>query len=108
MACGTGNGLCRAPKVYRLGPGKTHSGPARHLARDSVRKGSRRRIIRVFIGLVDLWNMPIILQHRRLINEGEADDIYEHMSRKVNPETILMEYVRRAYFDSRKASNFLH
>jgi hypothetical protein len=62
----------------------------------------------VFIGLIDLWNVPIILQYRRLINESESGDIYEQMSRKVNPESILMEYVRRAYFDSRKASNFLH
>jgi hypothetical protein len=65
-------------------------------------------LFEVFIGLFDLWDVPIILENRCLIEEEEVDDVYERMSRKTNPESVLMGYVRRAYFDYRKASKFLH
>jgi hypothetical protein len=29
----------------------------------------------VFIGIIDVWDVPLILEHRRLIDEDEADDI---------------------------------
>jgi hypothetical protein len=35
-------------------------------------------------------------EHRRLIDESGTDDIFEYMSRSADPETVLLEYVRRA------------
>jgi hypothetical protein len=73
-----------------------------------LRKEVDVRLFEVFIGLFDVWDVPLILEQRCLIDEGEADCIYERMSRKADPESVLMGYVRRAYFDYRKASKFLH
>jgi hypothetical protein len=64
------------------------------------------RLFEVFIGLIDVWDVLFILEDRCLIDEGEADEVSERMSRKANPESVLMGYVKRAYFDYRKASKF--
>jgi hypothetical protein len=66
------------------------------------------RLFEVFVGLFDVWDAAMILEDRCLIDEDEADAIYERMSTKANPESVLMGYVKRAYFDYRKASKFLH
>jgi hypothetical protein len=66
------------------------------------------RLFEVFIGLFDVWDAAMILEDRCLIDEDEADTIYERMSTKANPESVLMGYVGRAYFDYRKATGFLH
>jgi hypothetical protein len=62
----------------------------------------------VFVGLFDTWEVPSILEHHRLIDDSELDDIYERMSIKGNPEAVVVGYVRRAYFDYRNATKFLH
>ncbi len=62
----------------------------------------------VFMGFYDVWEMPDILEQFRLIDESEIDGIYERMSTKTDPESVLVGYVRRAYFDYRKATKFLH
>ena len=61
----------------------------------------------VFMGLINAWGVPIILEHYRLIDESEADVIYARMD-KGDAESILIGYVKRAYFDYRKATKFLH
>jgi hypothetical protein len=63
-------------------------------------------LFEVFMGLFDEWEVPSILEHYHLLNESEADAIYERMS-QANAESVLVGYVRRAYFDYRKAK-FLH
>jgi hypothetical protein len=65
-------------------------------------------LFEVFMGLFDEWEVPSILEDHRLIDECEIDCIYERMSTKANPESILVGFVRRAYFDYRKATKFLH
>jgi len=61
----------------------------------------------VFMGLFNAGDVPIVLEHHHLIDESEADVIYARMS-KDNAESILVGYVKRAYFDYWKATKFLH
>ena len=64
-------------------------------------------LFEVFIGLFDEWDVPCILERYRLIDESEADVIYPRMD-KGDAESVLSGYVKRAYFDYRKATKFLH
>ena len=64
-------------------------------------------LFRVFMGLWDAWEVPIILGVYRLIDASDADVIYARMSND-NAESVLTGYVKRAYFDYRKATKFLH
>ena len=53
------------------------------------------------------WEVPMILAQYHLIDESEADAIYECMT-EANAERVLSGYVKRAYFDYRKAAKLLH
>jgi hypothetical protein len=64
-------------------------------------------LFEVFMGLFDEEEVPMILEHHRLIEESEVDAIYACMS-EANAERVLSGYVKRAYFDYRKATKFLH
>jgi hypothetical protein len=64
-------------------------------------------LFEVFMGLFDEWEVPMILEHHHLIDPSEVDAIYARMS-ETNAEIILIGYVKRAYFDYRKATKFLH
>lgn len=64
-------------------------------------------LFHVFIGLLADWDALSILEDYGLLQESEADAILERMT-GANSETILSGYVRRAYFDYRKATKFLH
>jgi hypothetical protein len=55
----------------------------------------------------DEQEVPMILEHHRLIDESEVDAIYARMS-EAKAESVLSGYVKRAYFDYRKANKFLH
>jgi hypothetical protein len=61
-----------------------------------------------FMGIWDVWEVPGILEEHRFIDKWEFDSLYARMSRRANPESILLEYVRRAYLDSGKANKFSH
>jgi hypothetical protein len=65
------------------------------------------RLFEVFMGLFDEWEVPMILEHYRFIDESEADVIWARMD-KGDAESILIGYVKRAYFVYRKANKFLH
>ena len=65
-------------------------------------------LFEVFMGLFDEWEVPYILEDHGLIDEWESDSICARMSRKVDPELVLVEVARRAYRDYGKASRFLH
>jgi len=60
----------------------------------------------VFMGFINAWDVPIILVHYRLIDELESGVIYARMDNG-DAESILIGYVKRAYFDYRKATKFL-
>jgi hypothetical protein len=64
-------------------------------------------LFHVFIGLFCEWEVPGILEKYGLLSESEADTILESMT-GANSETVLSGYVKRAYFDYRKATKFLH
>ena len=65
-------------------------------------------LFEVFAGLVDEWDVVAsILEQYRLLDEPEADAIYERVS-DVDAESVLRGYAKRAYFDYRKAAKFLH
>jgi hypothetical protein len=63
----------------------------------------------VFMGIFDECEVPGILEDHHLLDESEADVIYERMCQpQTTAESVLIGYVRRAYFDYRKATRFLH
>jgi hypothetical protein len=64
-------------------------------------------LFEVFMGHLCEWEVPSILEHYHLLDESEADAILERMT-EANAETVLLGYVKRAYFDYRKATKFLH
>jgi hypothetical protein len=64
-------------------------------------------LFQVFIGLVAEWDALSILEQYGLLHWSEADAILERMS-EANAERVLSGYVKRAYFDYRKATKFLH
>jgi hypothetical protein len=61
-----------------------------------------------FMGMWDVWEVPGILEEHRFIDEWEFDSIYTRMSRRPNPESVLLGYVRRAYLDYGRVKEFLH
>jgi hypothetical protein len=65
------------------------------------------KLFEVFMGIICEWDVPSILEEHGLLDESEVDAFYECTS-EADAETLLSGYVRRAYFDYRKASKFLH
>jgi hypothetical protein len=63
-------------------------------------------LFEVFMGIMSEWDVPFILEERGLLTESEFDGIIECTS-EANAERLLSGYVKRAYFDCRKAK-FLH
>jgi hypothetical protein len=64
-------------------------------------------LFNVFLGITEEWEVPAILQQYRLIDESEADTIYSRME-NADACAVLSGYVKRAYFEYRKAIRFLH
>ena len=64
-------------------------------------------LFEVFMGLSYEWDVPFTLEQYRLIEASEVDAIYARMD-KGDAEFVLIGYVKRAYFDYRKATKFLH
>ena len=63
-------------------------------------------LFQAFMGLWCEWEVPLILEEHGLLTESEFDAIIELS--EADAETLLSGYVKRAYFDYRKASKFLH
>jgi hypothetical protein len=64
-------------------------------------------LFEVFMGHFSEWDVPFILKERGLLNESEFENIIESMS-EANAERLLSGYVKRAYFEYRKAAKSLH
>jgi len=64
-------------------------------------------LFQAFMGLWYEWEVPLILEEHGLLNESEFDAIIECTS-EADAERLLTGYVKRAYFDYRKAAKFLH
>jgi hypothetical protein len=62
-------------------------------------------LFEVFMGHFSEWDAPFILKERGLLNESEFENIIES---EANAERLLSGYVKRAYFDYRKAAKFFH
>ena len=62
-------------------------------------------LFEVFMGIKWKCDVPIILAEHGLLNELEFDAILEWMS---DANADLSGYVKRAYFEYRKATKFLH
>jgi hypothetical protein len=60
----------------------------------------------VFLGMTEEYMAPITLEQYGLIEEWEADAIYA--MKEADASAVLSGYVKRAYFEYRKAPNFLH
>jgi len=61
----------------------------------------------VFAGLYDGVDIPIILEHHRLIDESTVDCLYTRLEAGADAETLLRGYVQHAYFIFHKAANRL-
>ena len=55
----------------------------------------------VFMGVICEWDVPITLEEYGLLSESE---FYTICASDVDAETLLSGYVKRAYFDYRKAA----
>ena len=64
-------------------------------------------LFNVFLGMTEEWEAPIVLEQYRLIDESEADAFYECI-KEADASAVLSGYVKRAYFEYRKATKFLH
>jgi hypothetical protein len=64
-------------------------------------------LFNVFLGITEEWEVPMTLERYGLIDNSEADAIYSRME-KADAGAVLGGYVKRAYFDYHKATNFLH
>jgi hypothetical protein len=60
----------------------------------------------VFMGLWYQYDVPMILEEHGFIDESEFDAYVECTSD--DGDRLLIGYVKRAYFDYRKATKFLH
>ena len=56
--------------------------------------------------MTEEWEVPMILEQYRLIDESEADAFYSMET--ADASAVLSGYVKRAYFEYRKATKFLH
>ena len=66
-------------------------------------------LFQVFMGIVYEWDVPFILEEHGLLDESEFDAIFDvECTSEANSERLLSGYVKRAYFDYRKAAKFLH
>jgi hypothetical protein len=67
-------------------------------------------LFEAFMGLWYEWDVVMILEDYHLTDEAEADALYARMARmgEADAESVLIGYVKRAYFDYRKAAKFLH
>ena len=64
-------------------------------------------LFNVFLGMTEEWEVPMILEQYRLIDESEADAFYS-MEKAADASAVLSGWVKRAYFVYRKATKFLH
>jgi hypothetical protein len=64
-------------------------------------------LFEAFMGVSYEWDVPFILEEHGLLDESEFDAISECTS-EANAERLLSGYVKRAYFEYRKAAKFLH
>jgi len=63
-------------------------------------------LFQVFMGLWCEWDVPHVLEEHGLLTESEFDAYTE--SSDADAETLLEEYVKRAYFVHRMVTKFLH
>jgi len=56
-------------------------------------------LLMVFMGYLWEWDIPEVLIENKLIDESEADDIYDALESGIDPESVLRRRVQRAYFD---------
>ena len=62
-------------------------------------------LFQVFMGHWNEWEVPMILEEYGLLSESEFDAICES---EADAESLLSGYVKRAYFEYRNASKYLH
>jgi len=65
-------------------------------------------LFEVFMGILNMWEVPVILEDHRFIEEWEFDRLYAQMHRRANPDPVLLGYVKRAYLDYGRPNKFLH
>jgi hypothetical protein len=65
------------------------------------------QLFEVFLGIFDEFDVASVLEDHSLVSKSEADTIYERVNED-NAESVLSGYVKRAYFEYRNATKFLH
>jgi hypothetical protein len=64
-------------------------------------------LFKVFFGTWCKWEVPGILERHGFISRSEERVLYKKID-KGDANSVLIGYVKRAYFEYRKASKFLH
>jgi hypothetical protein len=82
--------VCAEPRTWRITP---------------LGKELDVDLFQAFMGLWCEWEVPLILEEYGLINESEFNAILE-CATDADAERLLSGYVKRAYFDYRKAAKF--
>jgi hypothetical protein len=62
----------------------------------------------VFAGLFDEGDVPMILEHYRLIDESMVDRLYERLEVGADTEALLRGWVQHAYLMVHSATNYLN
>jgi hypothetical protein len=61
-----------------------------------------------FFGLVEVWEIAMILEEYGLIDDLECEAILDALGAGRDPETVLKKYVSRAYFAHYKRTELLN
>jgi hypothetical protein len=64
-------------------------------------------LIKVFMGLWDEWEIPMILEDHGLIDDLEAEHMLDLLGAGGDPEVALKENVREAYVKYQKTTKLL-
>jgi hypothetical protein len=65
-------------------------------------------LLMVFLGLLDEWEIPMILEDHGLIDDLEAEQMQDLLQAGRDPEIALKQYVREAYLNYYKTTKLLN
>ena len=100
MACERGNNLCYRRKLIQIGLVEQVRDEPLTWRITPLGEELDVDLFAAFMGITWEWEVPVTLERAGLLSESECDAIFECTS-ETDAETLLAEYVKRAYFDYR-------
>jgi hypothetical protein len=65
----------------------------------AFRSEQKLDLLMAFIGILDEWEVPGMLEQHGLIDETECEDLLSLLEAGINPEIALRDRVQKAYWD---------